>query len=106
MYAFGMSVSKRQKVTAQPDSEPRPAALERSRRNKQQTKKRQVIFVAHSRWSSRGFADGSPSVLFAEPLVAAITQEAHRQSHDAVRYPDRRLIEPRSAVPIVGGDAP
>ena len=45
------------------------------------------------------FIDSLASVLFAKPLVATITQEAHRQPHDAVRYPDRRLVEPRAAVP-------
>src|SRR5450755_2554201 len=44
-------------------------------------------------------------VFLSKPLVAAVTEEAHRQAHDTVRDPDRCLVESRPAVPIVRGDA-
>ena len=39
-----------------------------------------------------------------EPFVSAITEEAHREAHDAVSDPDCRLVKPRAALPVLGCD--
>ena len=42
----------------------------------------------------------------AEPLVAAVAQEAHRDPHDAVGDPDDALVEPRPRAPSPGARPP